>query len=89
MVLLEQLGLNAEASTFEEFLQILQHALADAGNSQHLLGFANNVANLLGMILNRLRRVAVRTDAKRILPIDFQQVGSFVQNRGDGFIVHH
>ena len=35
-----------------------------------------------------LRGVAVRANAKRILPVDFEQVSSFVEDAGDGFVVH-
>jgi hypothetical protein len=40
------------------------------------------------MILDGLRGVAVGADAEGILAVDFEQVGGFVENRGDGFVVH-
>src|ERR1035437_1060064 len=40
------------------------------------------------MVLDGLRGVAVRADTERVLPINFEQVGSFVENVGDGLVVH-
>ena len=66
----------------------MKHSLADAGNRQNFLGFANDVLDLLGKIFDGLRGVAIGADAKRILPVDLEQIGGFVEDRGDGFIVH-
>jgi hypothetical protein len=40
------------------------------------------------VILHGLGGVAVGADAERILTVDFEQISGFVENRGDGFIVH-
>jgi hypothetical protein len=37
VVLLEQLGLDGEFAVGEEFLQVAEHALADAGDGKDLL----------------------------------------------------
>jgi len=88
VILLEQVGLHAEAAVLEQLLQIDQHAFADAGDSEHFLGFGDDVFDLLGMIFHSLGCVAVGANAERILTVDFEQVGGFVKNVGDGFVVH-
>ena len=80
--------MQGEAPLLGNLLQILQHALADAGNFQQSLGLADEFGDLLGQVFNRLCRVAVRTDAERVLVIDLQQVGSLVQETSDSFVVH-
>ena len=47
VVFLQQFGLNGELAVFEEFLQVAQHALADAGDGEHLLGLGDEVFDLL------------------------------------------
>jgi hypothetical protein len=37
---------------------------------------------------DRLRGIAVGANAERILPIDFEQVGRFVQDVGDRLVIH-
>jgi hypothetical protein len=88
MIFLEQVGLHAELAVLEEFLQVDQHPFADAGNGQNLLGFGDDVFDLLRVIFDGLGGIAVGADAERILAVDFEQIGGFVENRGDGFIVH-
>ena len=39
VIFLQQVGVQAQASFFEHFLQVEQHAFADAGNGEHFLGF--------------------------------------------------
>ena len=80
--------MHAEAAILEEFLQVHQHALANSRDSQYLFGLGDDVFDLLRMVLNGLGGVAVGADAKRILRVDFQHVGSFVQNAGDGLVIH-
>ena len=88
MIFFQQLGLHRKLAVFEQLLKIHQHSLANAGNREHFLGFADDVPDLLGMILDSLGGVAVGADAERILAVDFEQISGFVQDRGDGFIVH-
>jgi hypothetical protein len=88
VIFLEQFGLHAEAAFLEQLLQVDQHAFADAGDGQHLLGFGDDVFDLLGKVFDGLGGVAVGADAEGILAVDFEQVGGLVENRGDGFVVH-
>ena len=67
VILLEQFGMQRKLALFEHFLQVLQHAFADAGNGQHFLGFADHVGDLLGLGLDGFGGVAVGADAERIL----------------------
>ena len=88
VIFLEQFGLHGEFAVCEEFLQVAQHAFADAGNRENLLGVGDEFLDLLRVILDGLRGVAVGADAERILPIDLEQVGGLVENVGDGLVVH-
>ena len=88
VIFLEQFGLHRESAVFEQFLQVDQHAFADAGDGEHFLRFGDDVFDLLGVILDGLSGVAVGADAERILAVDFEQVGGFVEDVGDGFVVH-
>ncbi len=88
VVFLEQFHLDGELAAFEKLLEVVQHSLADAGNSQNLLGIGDQILDLLRVIFNRLRRVAVGANAERVLPIDFEQIRRFIKNVGDGLVVH-
>src|SRR5579859_1465222 len=88
VILLQQFGLHRELSGMEELLQIVQHALADAWNGEHLLGVGEDVFDLVRVVLNGLRRISVRTDAERILPVNLEQISSLVENVGDGLVIH-
>ena len=72
----------------EHFLQVQQHAFADAGDGEHFLGLADQFGDLLGLGFNGFGGVAVGADAEGILTVDFEQVGGFVENAGDGFVIH-
>src|SRR5713226_1427467 len=87
-VFFQQLGMYGETAVLEHLLQVLQHAFADAGNFEHLLGLVDQLSNLLRQLFNGLGGVAVGTDAERILAVDFEQVGGFVKNARDGLVVH-
>src|SRR5437016_3907444 len=87
-ILFQQLGMQREPAFFEHLLHVRQHAFADAGDLQDLLRFADQLGNLLWQGFDRLGCIAIRANAKRILAIDFEQIGSFVENSGDGFIIH-
>ena len=84
----KQFGVQRKFAFLEHFLQVHQHAFADAGDGQHFLGIIDQVGDLLGLGLDGFGGVAVRADAEGILPVDFEQVGGFVENAGDGFVVH-
>ena len=88
MIFLQQFGLHGELAVFEKFLQVPEHALADAGNCENLLGIVDQFFDRLRAVLDGLRGVAVGADAEGVLPVDFEQVGGFVENVGDGLVVH-
>ena len=88
MILGKQFGVQRKFSFLEHLLQVYQHAFADAGDSQDFFGIIYQVGDLLGLGLDGFGGVAVRTDAEGILPVNFEQVGGFVENAGDCFVVH-
>ena len=88
VIFLEQLGVQREPAFFKHFLQVQQHSLADAGDGENFLGFADQVCNLLRQGFDGFCGVAVGADAEGILAVDFEQVGGFVEDAGDGFVVH-
>ena len=77
-----------DAAIFKKLQQIGLHALANALDFEQLLRFLNQVGNLLRQRFNGLCGVAIRAHAKRVLPVDLEQIGSFVEKSGDGFVVH-
>ncbi len=80
--------MNSELAGLEELLEVGEHALANAWNGEDLFRLGHDVFNLLGMVLDGLGGVAIGTDAERVLPIDFQQVGGFEKDVGDRLVVH-
>ena len=64
MILLKKFGVQVEASFTADLFQVQQHALADSGDGQHLLGFANDVFDRMRQVFDGLRCIAVRTDAE-------------------------
>ena len=69
-IFLQHLGMQRQLSLMQHFIQVGEHALADAGNCQHLLGIFDQIGNLLWERLNSLGRIAIRPDTKRVLPIN-------------------
>ena len=59
MIFLEQFGVQWKLALFEHFLQVDQHAFADAGDGEHFLGFVDDVGDLLGLGFDRFGGVAV------------------------------
>jgi hypothetical protein len=88
VIFLQQLSLHAEAALAKEFLQVQEHPFTNARDGENLLGFADEISDLLAQIFDGLRGIAVRADSERVRAIDFQQVGGVIEDRGDGFIVH-
>ena len=87
-IFLEQLGVDLDVAFLKEMLQVGEHAFADAGNCEQLLGLGDQVGDLLRHGLDGLGGVAVGTNAEGILAVDFEQVGGLVEDAGDGFVVH-
>ena len=46
------------------------------------------IGHLLRQCFDRLRGIAIRPDTKRILPVNFEQVCGFIQDVGDGLVIH-
>ncbi len=88
VIFCEQFSLDGEFSCAEELLQVGKHALANAGNGEHLLRIADDVFDLVRMVLDGLCGVAVRADAEGILSVDLEQVGGFEEDVGDSLVVH-
>src|SRR5215475_5553296 len=88
VISLEQLCLSCDLARAQQLFQLVEHSLADSRNGEHLLGIADDVFDLLGVILNRLGSVAVGAYAERILAVDLEQVGGFKQNVGNSLVVH-
>ena len=87
-VFFQELGVRLDAAIFEKHLQIGQHAFANALYFEKFLRLLDQVGHLLRQRFNSLRSVAIRAHSKRVLPVDLQQIGSLVENSGDGFVVH-
>ena len=85
---MQQLGLHREFAAIEEFLQILEHAFPNARDGEYLFGIADDVFDLMRVVLDGLGGIAVRTDTKGILSVDLQQVSGLKQDIGDCFVVH-
>src|SRR5215831_2848164 len=88
MIFLEQLRMDRETPALQDLLQIREHALADAGNGEHLLGIDDQLRDAFGMIFDRLRGVAVRADAERVGTVDLEQISRLVQQVGNCFVLH-
>ena len=88
VIFLEKISMQGESPLLHHLLQVDEHAFADSGNGEDLFRLADDFRNLLRQALNGFGGVSVRSDAKRILRINLEQVGSLVQNAGNGFIVH-
>src|SRR5215467_11510235 len=80
--------MNRQAAILEELLQVEQHSFANPRNLENSLGLGDEVRNALRKIFDCLSSVAIRTNAERVLPIDLKQVGGFIQQVGDGLVVH-
>src|SRR5437016_12641935 len=76
MVFLQQLDVSSKATLLEEFLQVVEHAFANTGNLKNLLRVRDQVGDALRQVFDGLRGVPIGANAERILPIDFEQVGS-------------
>ena len=87
-VFFQKFGVRFDAAILEKHLQIGQHAFANTLYFEKFLRLLNQVGHLLRQRFNGLRCVAIGAHAKRVLPVDLQQIGSLVENSGDGFVVH-
>ena len=62
--------------------------LANAGDLEQLLYILGKGGYLLWISFERFGGIAVRADAKGVIPIDLHQIGGLVKNTGDGFVIH-
>src|SRR5579863_723591 len=88
MIFIQQIGMQRQLALAKHFLKVGQHSFADAGDREDLLGLADQFGYLLGEGFNSFGGVAVGADAKGVLAVDLKHGGGFIQNSGDGFIVH-
>ena len=57
------------------------------GISSSFFGSSSRAETCSGMSLQRFSGAAVGADAKRVVAIDLHQVGGFVENVRDGFVI--
>ena len=80
--------MKSQAAFAQHLLYIGEHSLADAGNGQHFFFVRHQLRDLLRKGFDSFGGIAIGANAERICGVDFKQVGSFVENSGDGLIVH-
>ncbi len=71
-----------------QLLDVGRHTLADAGNLQQLLGLVDQPRDLLRQSFERLGGAAIGADAEGVVAVDLHQIGGFVEDVGDGLVVH-
>src|SRR5579859_1479313 len=62
-------------------------ALADPRNGQQLLLVANQAGDGLAQRFDGLGRAPVRANAERVVASDLHEIGGFVEDGGNGFVV--
>ena len=67
----------------DDFVDLAGEVGADAGQPRQVVAALHQHARLLRQVAQDARSIAVGTDAERIRPLDFQQVGDLVEDRGD------
>ena len=77
----------SELACLAELLDVGGHAFADAGNFQQLLGLAEQGRDLLGRGLKGFGGAAIGADAKGVVAVDLHEIGGFVEDVRDGFVV--
>jgi hypothetical protein len=88
MVFFQKLGVHFETSLTQQLLKVEQHPFANSGNRENLFRFLNQLPDLLRQRFDGSRGIAIRTDAERILAVNLEQIGGFVQNAGDSLVIH-
>ena len=86
-ILFQQLGVQPQLAFFENFLQVLAHSLADAGNGEQCFLVTDDVGYGLSQALDGLCGAPVRADAERIVALDLHEVGGLVKDVGEGFVI--
>ena len=71
----------------EELADVGRHALPDSGNFQKGLVVLVDIGQLYVQAFNSFSSAAVGADAKRVVIPHLHQVGSFVEDVGNGFVV--
>ena len=75
-------------AVFEKHLQIGEHAFANALDREKFFRLLNQVGYLLRKCFDGFGGVAIGAHAKRVLTVDLEQIGGFVENSGYGLVVH-
>ena len=86
-IFFQQLGVQAQLAFFENFLQVLAHSLADAGNGEQRFLVTDDVGYGLSQALDGLCGAPVGADAKRVVALDLHQVGGLVKDVGERLII--
>src|SRR6202012_2874580 len=86
-VLLEKLLAERHGSCCEESLDVGDHAFADAGDGEELLGVFADGGELGGLLLDGLGCAAVGADTEGICCVDLEEGSSFVEESGDRNII--
>src|SRR5271157_1331510 len=87
-VFLQQLLMNPKFAAAAQLLDVRRHAFANAGNLQQLLRIVQQGGDLLRNPFESLSGAAIGADAERVAAVDLHQVSGFVEDVGDGLIVH-
>src|SRR5436309_2018623 len=64
------------------------HGLANTGNFQKFFRFADQLGNRLRQRLNGFGGAAVRADAEWVVAANLHEIGGFVKDVGEKFVVH-
>ncbi len=84
----EKLGAEGHGAGGDQLDDIGGHAFADAGDGEELFGFGDEGGELGGLLLDGLGGAAVGADAEGVGCVDLKQGGGFVEQAGDGDVVH-
>ena len=80
--------MKLELAGLRQFLDISRHALADTGDLEKLFDVFAQLGYLTRMTLESFGRATVGADTKRVVAVDLHEIGGFVEDGGDGFVVH-
>src|SRR5271157_89337 len=80
--------MHPERSAAAQLLDVCRHAFAYAGNLQQLLRLIEQGGRLLRESFEGLSGAAIRADTEGVVAVDLHQIGGFVEDVGDGLVVH-
>ncbi len=68
--------------------EVVGHALADAGDLKKSFLIADEIRHLISEPVDGFGSVAVGADTERVLRVDLHEIGGFVKQGCDGFVIH-